>query len=772
LFSASDSLEIFKLKKIRKMKKIALLLFALFPQILFAQYQISGTIRDASGGEPIAGVRIENNGKRVVSQSDGTFTIEGKPGVNNISFNHVAYQTQTKKVKLGSESSKGELEIFMELKISEFEETVISATRSSSLYRNIPYSVSVLDRKQIELSSYNNVDDVLQQIAGMKAFRPMGIFQHSPSASLIGSGNVPGRTLIVVDGIPLNKADNGNVNLNRISPVLIERIEVLHNGSAGIYGSNAMNGVVNIITKQADTPGLRGTASIEAASFSTFGGNLLFLGKSKNEKFSFRINGNYRQSDGRISTPDSLQEESIEYIPSWLKEYYTDLSGSYRLSENHSIRIIYSYFDDARSTGEKIREEKGTYNEHDTHSAGLNYSGKYRKTAWNADFYLLQENYFRNMENIRQGNYSLIHVNSLRQDWGSSLNITQEYLSQSSLIAGVDFRQGKVHGTDDYISTGDQVNNRGTLSEIDFYLQNRNSVRERLHIIQGLRYSQSRIYDAAFTIEKPSSETAFMTDYTGEFGSDKKEKFIASLAIKYNISSKLDFSAGYNPGFRSPTLDDMTRSGLMHLGFKLANPELKPELSDNFYASADIKLSDTQISLTGAYNFGHNYMYYIGTGDSIFGGRRPVVQLKNITEVNTKSLVLDVKQKIGQSLNLYANYSYSDARIQSYREMPELEGKQLTYNSLHTVNAGLNGRTNLLDFGLDLHYRSEQFTNDENTESLPAFTTVDVLVRKTFFEKFALELSAQNVLDKSYLVYYSQLSMGRFLSAKLIYTLQ
>jgi len=754
------------------MRKIALLLLTLIPQIIAAQYQISGMVRDVHSQEPIVGVRIENESERLVSQSDGTFVIEGKPGINTITFNHVAYQAQTKKISLNRESEKVELDIRLKVKVSEFEETVISATRSSHLRRNIPYSISVFGKKQIELSGYNNADDILRQAPGLKVFRPMGLFQHSPSASLSGSGNVPGRTLILLDGIPLNKADNGNTNLNRIPPVLIERVEVLHNGSAGIYGSHAMNGLVNIITKQAETPGVRGTASLEAASFSTFGGNLLFLGKSKNENFSFRINGNYRQSDGRISTPDSLQEEAIEYIPSWLKEYSADFSGTYSLSEHHSIQLSYSYFDDARSTGEKIREEAGTFNEHDTHSANLKYSGAYGNTAWNADFYVLQEDYFRSMETVRQGNYGLIHVNSVRRDWGSSVNMTQEYLSQSSLMAGVDFRQGEVNGTDDYITAGDQVNNRGTLSEIDFYLQNRNSFKGRLHLIQGIRYSQSRISDAGFTIENSSSETAFMTTYVGEFGSDTKDKFIASLAGKYNINSKLDFSAGYNPGFRSPTLDDMTRSGLMHLGFKLANPELEPEWSDNFYVSGDLKLSGTQISLTGAYNFGHNYMYYIGTGDSIFGGRRPVVQLDNITEVHTKSLLLDVKQKIGKNLNAYANYSFSDAKIKSYRDMPELEGKQLTYNPLHTVNAGLNGRTNIIDFGISLHHRSKQFTNDENTESLPAHTTVDILLRKTVVENFALELSAQNVFDKSYLVYYSQMSMGRFLSAKLIYRWQ
>lgn len=751
------------------MKRLLIIILSILPQLLFAQYEISGNLYDAHSQSPIANARIVNGGRTALTGSDGRFKIEAQKGLNYLKIKHVAYLAQEMEIYLSADSTHKHIVVNLEPATAELDEVTVIATKERQSLRDIPYRVFIINNEMLELSVRNSVDDVLKTAPGMQVFRPMGFYQSSPTVGFNGTGNEAGRSLVLLDGVPLNKADNGNVNFNRISPELVERIEILHNGSASVYGSNSVNGVVNIVTRKPKQPGIQAGAGIEAGSYGTLGGDLLLTGKTKDKKFGFRAFADYRKSDGLISTPDSLRDPSVEYIPSWLEEFSADFFGSYQFDARNILSITYNYYDDARSLGEKIREENGTYTEHDTHYARLNYQGKRNASGWQADVFFSKEDYFRNMENIRQGSYSLIHVNSDRQDYGASLSFTQKYLTAGKLTTGIDYKRGSVYGQDSYLTSDDKVINQGVLNETDVYIQNQNTFKERLRIIGGLHYSKSRISDAAFTIENPSSASDFMLKYSGDLEAHSKQKITASAVFKYRFNSYTDISGGYNSGFRNPTLDDMTRSGMMYMGFKLANPELMPEWSDNFQLSANFTNGNTRISLDGTYSIGRNYMAYLHTGESVFGGRRPVVQLSNISEVISRKGNLSLRRRFFDKYTLYANYSFTDARINSFEDRPELVGNQLIYTPVHGLNSGMEARTRFLNFGLAAHYRSEQFTNDENTESIDAHTTVDLSATKDFGQHFRLELSAQNVFDRRYLVYYTQLSLGRFLSAKVVY---
>lgn len=97
----------------------------------------------------------------------------------------------------------------------------------------------------------NNTDDILNGVANVYVHRPWGIFSKSASVTMRG---LPGssRTLILLDGVPMNKVGGGSVNWNIIEPYDIEDVEIVKGPSSAIYGNNAMTGVVNIKTKKPD----------------------------------------------------------------------------------------------------------------------------------------------------------------------------------------------------------------------------------------------------------------------------------------------------------------------------------------------------------------------------------------------------------------------------------------------------------------------------------------------------------------------------------------
>ncbi|RLA92715.1 MAG: TonB-dependent receptor, partial [Deltaproteobacteria bacterium] len=132
----------------------------------------------------------------------------------------------------------------------ELEEVVVTATRHETPVEEVPASVTVITREQIEASSGMRVDDILRKYAGIDVRRPSGFLSHSATVSMRGMGSMPGRTLVLLDGIPLNKADTGTVNWDLLRAEDIERIEIVRGPASALYGSNAMGGVINIITRK------------------------------------------------------------------------------------------------------------------------------------------------------------------------------------------------------------------------------------------------------------------------------------------------------------------------------------------------------------------------------------------------------------------------------------------------------------------------------------------------------------------------------------------
>ena len=126
------------------------------------------------------------------------------------------------------------------------EDVVISATRSEALSRKLPSSTYVVNKEQIKLNCGSSLASAMQGASGLflKSYGGVGSLQ---TISLRGMS--PEHTAILIDGIRVNNAQNGLIDLGVFSSSNIERIEVLKGGSSSLYGTDAVGGVINIITK-------------------------------------------------------------------------------------------------------------------------------------------------------------------------------------------------------------------------------------------------------------------------------------------------------------------------------------------------------------------------------------------------------------------------------------------------------------------------------------------------------------------------------------------
>jgi len=307
-----------------------------------------------------------------------------------------------------------------------------------------------------------------------------------------------------------------------------------------------------------------------------------------------------------------------------------------------------------------------------------------------------------------------------------------------------------------------------------FYLQDEISLlNNTIKFIGGIRYDLARFYDGEFVIHTPSAETNFMNQYQFSDQDDVSwGAFSPRLSVQYKPNGLYRVYASYSRGFRPSVLDDLCRSGRVRGGFKVANPNLKPEYLNNFEVGGDYKPQEwLRIAASAFYSKGKDFLYYVSTGDSIdMGfGNRPIMIRSNISEVEILGFETDFTASPYPFLTLFGGYAFASSKIVGYQPLAEddfdLTGKFLTDVPKHSFTAGAFVRTKIVNAGLTSRYTGKMYINDQNayddwvgSNQLPSTFTIDLKLSREFFNHVDISLNIQNILDKR--IYESSLSVG------------
>ena len=124
---------------------------------------------------------------------------------------------------------------------------IVAATKTHLPKQKILIPITILDAEDIALSGANNLSEILRFIAGIDVTSNGGPGQ---IASIFMHGSNSNHTLILINGIKINDSATGTAAIQNIHPDLIEKIEIIKAPRASLYGSNAVGGVINIITKK------------------------------------------------------------------------------------------------------------------------------------------------------------------------------------------------------------------------------------------------------------------------------------------------------------------------------------------------------------------------------------------------------------------------------------------------------------------------------------------------------------------------------------------
>lgn len=220
-----------------------------------AQFLITGLVKDSISFNPLVGVSIKINKLSSSNESSSLYSIYGTvtnplgkyeisvpSGLQKLTFSYIGYKSKT--IELNINQNKI-LNVSLNENSSELNLLVVSASKFKQKIEEVTVSMDVIDSKLIESKNCITLSDLIRNVPSIQLIDGQ-LNIRSGSGWSYGTGS---RVLVMVDEMPILSADQGEVDFNLIPMENIEQIEVIKGASSALYGSSALNGIINIKTK-------------------------------------------------------------------------------------------------------------------------------------------------------------------------------------------------------------------------------------------------------------------------------------------------------------------------------------------------------------------------------------------------------------------------------------------------------------------------------------------------------------------------------------------
>lgn len=641
------------------------------------------------------------------------------------------------------------------LSAMEMEKTVVTATRAETPVENLPVSVTVITRQDIERMPARTVDEVLDKAAGLQVRRNKGLCNTGSHTTIYMRGTgASSRVLVLKDGVPLNMAYTGSVDVwNTLSVENIEKIEIVRGASSALYGSSAMGGVINIITKKPDKK-LSGSVQVEGGTFNTYIGNAGI--STATDKFALRASGGHKRTDG------------YEYYKGddW-KDYYktpenkltnVSLGGDVWMGES-ILRLDYEYLlEDSLSA---------TTSQYDGEQENNNYMLSWGLPLGAADFSL--KSYYFDAEyssdarryNTASGDFDRFYYDSTipKDEYGVMLQISAE-LASHRLTVGSDLKRATCDSNYTY-ETGD----RNFSGKQDFYSLFVNDemgfLDERLILSAGVRYDHWKNYDGDFYDSTTATER--IIDYP-----EKSDEAVSPRAgAVYKLTEETKLRASFSTGFKAPSLYYLYKSGPHgSTRFDLANPDLEAEKMTWSYDVGFETQPNDNLSLSMTF-YQSRFKDFLGdktlTAAEVPSWFTPdpgmaVIQKVNLGEVDIYGVEAGLEFKFNSRWSAFINHTYNESKIKAYEQDPDIEGNYLAYTPRHMTKIGVTyDNPELFTLGIFLTNVGQRFGDLENSDAkkLEAYQVVDLKISRKLFKGMELFGSVNNLTDEEYKEYYT-----------------
>ncbi|NVN95131.1 MAG: TonB-dependent receptor [Bacteroidetes bacterium] len=648
----------------------------------------------------------------------------------------------------------------------------INSTRTNADIESMAASVDVLNKNDMESFPISNIDNILQSISNVYVNRSWGIFSKNSSVTMRGMDGT-NRVLVLYNGIPLNKTSGGGINWYIIAPETVEKVEVIKGSNSALYGNNAMSGIINIVTKMPEDK-FAGTASLLFATYNTIGGRLNLSGNQikENKGWYWYVNGFYRKGDGYINVPETLRDSSDCKLK--MNEVSSDIKIGYQFNSNTRLSINYNFYHDQRSDGIKIFESDGSLLTDYSNVGMMDFTTLLKgNIQFQAKTFYHYDYFWQHTERLNETGdiYKLYDTDQSSNDYGIWMNASKNITKNYKLTLGVDLKQGDMKAEDTYRTSTDHAIRQGEIGFAAIFAQNELQITKKYMLVAALRYDYAKFFNGSFSIENPTYNTGFTTSYTENYASNNWFNISPKVSLKYFVHPKLDVYASFSQGFMPGTLDDMCSSKKITKGFKLANPNLKPEYVTSYEIGCNYKpINNLLFESSLYYSRGKDFQYFVATGE-VIDLDKIVLKRENIGKVNIYGFETSMKYQLTKNLLFKANYTYNHSEIVEFNAVNEtgknLQGKFIAEIPPHQVFAGAFLKTKWVNASAIFNYISQQWADEQNATVIDPYSTIDIRLSRQFFKHVLFAIDIQNILDHQYIDKKGGLAPGRFIELDL-----
>ena len=240
-------------------------------------------------------------------------------------------------------------------KVNQLENVIVTATRTERKIASLPLPTSVITSATIQKAGITRLNEILSEQTGLTMVPDFGGVEGIQIQGLDST-----YTLILIDGVPLVGRSAGTLDLSRVSVGNIDRIEIVKGASSSLYGSEALAGVINIITKKPQKDSFSGNVAFRLATFNTIDNNANFVWKK--QKIGGSFFSNYFASDGYdLDSKNELQTVEKYANTTFQPKGYYDFSDNLKLVA--SARFYNQKQDNKAQINNLIYEGKARINE-------------------------------------------------------------------------------------------------------------------------------------------------------------------------------------------------------------------------------------------------------------------------------------------------------------------------------------------------------------------------------------------------------------------------
>ena len=711
------------------MKKniILLITFLLIFSNIQAQSSIygslNGTIIDADTKEPLPGANIIVMGTMLGTISDlkGNFSVRKiPPGKYNIKATMMGYKSIVIEVQINSQA-KATVNFNLKETVIETPTLVVTAGKKAQSFQDVPNSISLVTAREIERKNRTFLNEILEYTPGVNVTQG-DVNIRGSSGFTLGAGS---RVLLLVDGIPMMPGDSGDIKWDIIPLSQIERVEVVKGAGSALYGSYALGGVINIISKEPSEkpfteiklssgiydkpyyPEMKWTDDLRHFNQAdiTFSHKWKKIGYlisgGRRESTGYQQNGNYLKLNllGRLDVKFDTQKQ-LTLQSSWSDD---DRGEIFQWRNQHDALEM-----PVVAVGDKISSTKFSLN------------GVYRHLINQKFTYKIRTSYFKNYWKHYyhdSDDYSRAHKLGLEIQGDYILNKTHSFTFG---FEGVyDITKSAMFGDHDG-------------SNLAGFFQDEIHLGELVTITAGFRYDYHYVYIDSIYFRSDSLYTSLLDTTI------KDNQFNPKLGFTIKPSLLTTIRASVGRGFRTPTMAEMfTETNTS--GFNIIpNPVLKAERAWSYEIGINQVLS--QNMLLDIAVFHNDYWNFIEPERD----DQNTVQFINVDRARIRGLELMLQSGWWKRrINAIISYTLLDPQDIT-------TGKTLAYRPKHLLSCSINFNYRAFQTGLDYRYVSRLDTvKVYPTDDRVAQKVLDGRVSYTF-NQLTVSANINNMLNYNF----------------------